>query len=333
MENRKEELFQVLIEKTKELGHMVSFSEMRAEFGLSLTNDYAFYYGSFETAAREAYRIVFPKRGAKSMSKRLKEIERDRKEQILSEITHLFIKNGGEMPSDRQIKKDDFLSLEEVDTMKMQGNITEEIIRKLASQRTGKVYPSIKKKSKPQAHRTSKKSQEEKEEKPMRVGYSKEECEEKLRKACKKLGYVPTQADIQRCNLPNWPTLIKKVGPWQLWGEKFGVPYANERLERMSASFRGVKYIPPTPPVSLEPECTEGTDIPTEVALLEATSSASEPAAASEPATVSEPTPEPILGPTNKSISEQPMDGSREIPIKIILPAGVHGTITLNLEI
>ena len=54
----KKKLFEKLVEKTKGLGHQVSFSEMKEDPAMPDPNLYAYYYGSFSEAAIEAYRLT-----------------------------------------------------------------------------------------------------------------------------------------------------------------------------------------------------------------------------------------------------------------------------------
>ena len=53
----KEELFSKLVQRTKELGHQVTFNEMIEVLGSSYkVNEYAVHYGSFAKASEAAYR-------------------------------------------------------------------------------------------------------------------------------------------------------------------------------------------------------------------------------------------------------------------------------------
>ena len=58
--NRKEELFQKLVDKTRELDRQVSFSEMCEDPRMPPANEYAYYFGSFAAAASRAYQKVKP---------------------------------------------------------------------------------------------------------------------------------------------------------------------------------------------------------------------------------------------------------------------------------
>lgn len=54
----REELFAVLLEKTKELGRQATPDDFRNDPTMPKHNAYAYHYGSFENAAREAYQKV-----------------------------------------------------------------------------------------------------------------------------------------------------------------------------------------------------------------------------------------------------------------------------------
>ena len=68
----KEELFSKLVEKTRQLGHQVTFAEMAEELGSYRTNDFAIYYGSFTDAAAIAYHQFCSETGVKSKTNELK---------------------------------------------------------------------------------------------------------------------------------------------------------------------------------------------------------------------------------------------------------------------
>ena len=73
----------------------------------------------------------------------------------------------------------------------------------------------------------------EREESMSRRKFTTEECEAKLGELCRGQRNVLTQTQVhEEKDLPSWNTLQSKVGPWYLWGEKFGVPFKdNQRRE------------------------------------------------------------------------------------------------------
>ena len=58
LENPREELMEMLVNKTRAVGHMVSFKEASEDPDLVDPNNFAFYYGSFSEAAAIAWRKV-----------------------------------------------------------------------------------------------------------------------------------------------------------------------------------------------------------------------------------------------------------------------------------
>ena len=54
-ENPQKDLMELLIKKTKELGHIVSFSEAKADPEMVQPNTYAYYFDSFGKAAKRAW--------------------------------------------------------------------------------------------------------------------------------------------------------------------------------------------------------------------------------------------------------------------------------------
>lgn len=57
----REELFAILLKKTEELGHQVTSSEFKQDPAMPHPNEYAFHYGSFENAAKQAYQKAHSK--------------------------------------------------------------------------------------------------------------------------------------------------------------------------------------------------------------------------------------------------------------------------------
>lgn len=61
----RDELFEKLLRKTEEAGHQLTSSEFKQDPTMPHPNEYAFHYGSFENAAREAYSKVRSKSAKK----------------------------------------------------------------------------------------------------------------------------------------------------------------------------------------------------------------------------------------------------------------------------
>lgn len=147
--NKKEQMFNLLVMKTRELGRQVTFAEADGDDRLPKANDYAYYYGEFANAAEEALRYVkyhkedensgnneqSPK-GVVILSKKdFKPLDEGRKKAVMDELVEMFIKNGCKMPTSRMIKKNRYIRDEEVDALRRSGDFTEHKLRKLAGER------------------------------------------------------------------------------------------------------------------------------------------------------------------------------------------------------
>jgi hypothetical protein len=146
MERQRDYLFRELLEKTSKLGHQVTSEEMASDKKMPKPNDYAYYFGSFANAAREAWRQVNSdlKSGEEDKGvKVLKVTPKDVKEKenyVISEIVNMYIELGGSMPSTRDIKKNSLINEDDVARLRRRGLISEGKIRELAEERTGKKY-------------------------------------------------------------------------------------------------------------------------------------------------------------------------------------------------
>ena len=143
------ELFEKLIQKTKELGRRVSFSEMRDDPSMPDPNQFAFYYGSFANAAERAFsEYVSAEKNTKNggdvtMSKRKRNpLSEELTKQIVSEIVDMYIAADGKMPGKREIKKNAYISEKQVMILRQAGELNELTIRKLAEEKTGKKFLS-----------------------------------------------------------------------------------------------------------------------------------------------------------------------------------------------
>lgn len=58
MNASREELFAILLKKTEQLGRQATYSDFREDPTMPNPNEYAFWYGCFDNAAKEAYRKV-----------------------------------------------------------------------------------------------------------------------------------------------------------------------------------------------------------------------------------------------------------------------------------
>lgn len=74
------------------------------------------------------------------MSSKVKPLDPEREKQVISEIVDMYIAAGGQMPSHRDIKKNNLITEEEVATLRKMHKTDERNIRYLAEQKTGKHY-------------------------------------------------------------------------------------------------------------------------------------------------------------------------------------------------
>ena len=278
----RENLMKQLIEKTLEKGRQITFDEANGwyyEGTFPNPNDYAFYWTEFREAAKIALQQLKseenrkpsnPKEEVADMSrKKIKPLDAARKEFVLSELTEMYIRKGYAMPTTRDIKKNAYISEEEVDTLRRTNEYTEHIIRKRAGeiatqvkqeaiivevQKMKETEPAVKvQKAEESNEKEVHKMEEQKiiensnEQKPEeKYGYKKhsrltsEQYTAMIRAACEEAGHILTQTEVNSAaamgELPCWNTLQRTVGPWHEWGKKFGLPFKNEIAERMAKS-------------------------------------------------------------------------------------------------
>ena len=147
--DKREQMFKLLVMKTRELGRQVTFAEAEGDDRLPKANDYAYYYGEYAKAAEEALRYVkyhkedensdnneqSPKGVVILSKKTFKPLDEGRKKAVMDELVEMFIKNGCKMPTSRMIKKNRYIKDEEVDALRRSGDFTEHKLRKLADER------------------------------------------------------------------------------------------------------------------------------------------------------------------------------------------------------
>ncbi|MBQ8985269.1 hypothetical protein IJ076_01780 [Candidatus Saccharibacteria bacterium] len=152
MSGRKQQFFDELVKKTKELGREVTFQEMEEDPGMPSPNNYAYYYGSFSNAAKVAHNYVL--NGGKAKTKkstsgvsqtsgtRMSGLSPEREAAIIEEFVDMYIAAGGEMPSLRKIKKNPLISEKEVAIARKTRLVDERVIRRLAEEKTGRKFMS-----------------------------------------------------------------------------------------------------------------------------------------------------------------------------------------------
>jgi hypothetical protein len=335
VDSLRDELLGKLLQKTKELGRQVTFSEMQEDESMPDPNKFAFYYGTFSKAAETAYLMFFRGeelvafservKGVKIVSKKpRKKLDPERREFVLNEIVDLYIKNDGRMPSFRNVKKNQYISIEEYDAIRADITFSESLVRKLAEEKSGRKFLTPKERREQERIERKKKVQEMCKQ---RKSHTKEgaeamslagkrrylrlsdgECKAAFEKACHEAGHILMKGEIAKLSgaLPGWPTLQSKLGPWYMWDELFNLPFASEDKARKAAEMK-----------KMYQEQLENEKAPEEP--LEANQT--EEIVVDECA---EPEKEP-------EIIEHD-DGTVEIPIKLIVPKSVKGTVKITLK-
>ena len=344
----KQDLLDVLVKKTRELGRRVTSDDMRGTLDAIGINEYATNFGSFEEAASDAYALYKKEINPEGKSavhlkvplkqdRHKKQLGPDRTNYIVDQFVDMFIENDGEMPTQRQIKKNKFFSEDEVCILRLNGEVTESKIRKLAEEKAGRKFE--KRKYVPAAPKVDV-VVESKEEEVVEMGetkgktaarYSKEECLDMYRAASLEAGHLLCKADVNALSkdgvFPIWDTLCRKFEiSWCLWHDLFDdpewkeLPFASNRIALLAESVRkkleeAGKIEPEPEGIELEPEIKESTEPEIE-----------------EPA---DPKPKDEDMPVNSEVEEKPeannpcIGNSFEIPIQVFLPEGFNGRIAV----
>ena len=254
----RENLMAKLVEKTLEKGHRITFDEANRwyhEGTFPNPNEYAFYWTEFKEAAkiaswqlsnREDENPSQPKKEVVDVSRKIKPLDKARKEFVLNELTEMYIKNGCVMPSARDIKKNAYIQEDEVDILRRTNEYTEHIIRKRAEQKRIELAEIKASKEKHEGQTDSDVAKQAGEvrtadEKVTTKKYSHmtpEEYTMLIRNACEAAGYILTQTEVNAAaavgELPCWNTLQKKVGPWYFWADRFHLKFKNEKIARIA---------------------------------------------------------------------------------------------------
>ena len=233
----KEELFDLLVTKTRELGRLVTYEDMVNEPRMPVganANSYPTHWGTFDKAAGEALSYArrhdeagneIELKGVMVLSKKgFKRLDPDREKTVMIELAELYVKEGGKLPPDRSIKKDRFIKAEEVEIIKRSGLFTEHKLEQYAVEHCGyvpKTKPKpvaasqpdpvvpIEPKNEPEVVTccTATPVDEPEEEKEVEhmeeaksrtaVRYTPEECERMLREECTKAGHVLSRKEVE----------------------------------------------------------------------------------------------------------------------------------------
>lgn len=183
------------------------------------------------------------------------QLDDERKKFVLGELVEMYIKNGGTMPPYRQIKKNPYLKMEEVDSLRRSGDYTELRIRRLAEIKIGKKFDSkssqriesikatyqkkrqeacagvvrldekasAKASSQTPAVSSSQASGAELQRRSPHFGVGYDEALNDLVAVIHRLGHMPTCSELcDRSNgaIYSYPTYIRCLGPKSSWAEK-----------------------------------------------------------------------------------------------------------------
>lgn len=319
----REDFMEKLVEVTKKLNRQVTASEFleakQDDKSLPDPNDYAFYWKDFDHAAKQAYIEGTPwPKGDKEVDvmRRIRPcaLSKAKQETIIAELVDMFIENNGIMPSNRQIKHNKLIKETEVNDMRWSGLIEEPYIRKLAEEKSGRTFLSPTERRNQQKAAAApevtpeevKKVNEEtrlKQRQRRHIRKTNEELWAEIRKKCAEAGHILTDAEINADETLSAPQT-----------------YYNH----LGKGYRSAIYLEkaPTPVEVIEekptPKITEEVPTPEEI---------EEPKV--EPKPKVEVKPEVKVEPVTEVKPKREM---AEIPFRLIVPKGIKGTITLNLE-
>ncbi len=356
----REDLFSILVKKTKELDRQVTASDMlkdkEKDESIPDPNDYGWYYGKFDDAAKQAYieGTPWPQAERKvDVMRRIRPcpLSKEKQQTVISEMVDMFIQNDGMMPTNKQIKKNRLISEKDVDDMRWAGLIYEPDIRKLAEEKSGRKFlsPTERKRQNIQAIAVEVSSttpkEVEKVEEVKEVNEAVEVKEVPVTNEAVGVKETPTvetagtteKAAETKARAPKSKKEPKAKRRYQvktddeLWAEMRAKCYANGRvLSDAEISADEELSSPQTYYNHLGSEYKR-------MISLELLRRISEP----KPEPASEPEPEPQPEPKLEVIQEEqptldpePVVSGEEriIPIKVIVPKGIKGTINLTLE-
>ena len=171
---------------------------------------------------------------------------------------------------------------------------------------------------------------------------TKEEVEKAYLGLCEEKGYIVLNAEVrQHCKenpgkFPCWSTITKNIGDdWYDWSKRYGLPFKDDRTERYAANLKERKT--GTKPIAAKDTKSQAAQSKPQSGPESQLKSKPQPEPKSEltprpelkPA-VPIPRPETISAPVASSTAS-----GREFiyPIRVILPEGVTGTITFQMNL
>ena len=361
----KEEMFNLLVMKTRELGRLVTFEEADADERLPKANNYSWHWEEYSKAAEAAWSYVkrydengveiVPKGVVVLAKKGFKRLDPDREKTVMNELAEMYAKEGGKLPSSRSIKKNRYIKEEEVESIKRAGLFTEHKLEPIAVANFGyvpkpkpevvqpdpvalnepKLEPEVVVNEELPVEPEGEQEVETMEETKGRtaVRYTKQECEEKFRAACEKAGHILSRAETEAlCRkgvLPGWVTLTRRLKPWDEWNKKFGLPWGSELTASIAEKTRRKRMLKEEAAKAETPEPDVSVNV--ELEEPETEEAKSEEVSGSGEVIV----PEEAFGPEAEAEgdpSEEDDEDEETVielqPIRVVLPAGMEGVIT-----
>ncbi len=184
-ERPQEDLMELLIKKTKELGHVVSFSEAKADPGMVEPNTYAYYFDSFGKAAKRAW---------------------DRVSSSIEEPKESNIETVNETEDSAQEDTD-----EESEESDQKSTINDSAS---SSQETINIQ-----KESPQVLREKEVVRNTSQNYGRKLNYSTDSIKEQLNDFYERKGHLPSQVDCLKYGFPSWGTMLKYLGPRENWSD------------------------------------------------------------------------------------------------------------------
>lgn len=365
----KEEMFNLLVMKTRELGRLVTFEEADADERLPKANNYSWHWGEYSKAAEAAWNHVKyheadgeePKGVVVLAKKGFKRLDPDREKTVMNELAEMYIKEGGKLPSSRSIKKNRYIKEEEVESIKRAGLFTEHRLEQIAVANFGytpKPKPEVVQPD-PVAQNEPKlesevavneeipvEPEEEQEVETMEetksrtaMRYTPEECEEMLLAACTKAGHILSRVEVEELarkgEVPGWVTLTKKIGPWYEWKERYGLDWKSDRIAQMAEDAKKEAEQGESEPESNKPVVVAEEPADDSTDALEVVPEEMVEDESGDESDTGDEHDDEYADESSEDDSEEYYEENGEsyengivIPIKIVLPEGVEGTVS-----
>lgn len=136
------------------------------------------------------------------MKKAANGIDEERRETILNEFTRMFIENGWEMPRDRTVKKNPYITADEVNFLRKRGELSLSRIARRAEVMVEQGNVTIKK---------------ERRRVPV------DEVKDDVRRLFRRFGRTMTIRQVREEGRYSYQTYINKLGPREKWWDMLGM--------------------------------------------------------------------------------------------------------------